>query len=109
MVLALAFTESSLNYNVKHKGNRAIGVCGIIPVFHKKILSEYKVKINSLRACEVVYNYYLELNNGDKLKALIDYKGIENKKNLYLAKRVLKLENEIKQKGIKWEKEDYTI
>ena len=44
----------------------------------------------------MVYNYYLELNNGNKIKALSDYKGIESKDNMYLVYRVLEIEKGLK-------------
>lgn len=95
--MALAFTESSLNYNVKHKGNVAKGICGIIPTYHKDLLEENNVRINSLKACEVVLASYLEENKGDLIKSLKDYKGIESKKNIYLVYKVLDIEKKIKQ------------
>lgn len=96
MVLALAFTESSLDYNAKHKNDVAVGICGVIPKFHQELLDKNNVYINSLKACEVVYNYYLELNNGNKIKALKSYKGIESKDNIYLVYRVLEIEKGLK-------------
>ena len=96
LVLALAFTESSLNYKARHKGNVAVGICGIVPKFHKELLKENNVKINSLKACELVYNYYLELNNGNKVAALKEYKGIESKSNMYLVYKVLEIERNLK-------------
>ena len=95
-MIALAFTESSLNYRVKHDNNIAQGICGVVPKFHKELLEENNVKLNSLKACEVVYNYYLELNNGNKIKALKDYKGVVSKDNMYLVYRVLELERGLK-------------
>ena len=95
-MIALAFTESSLNYRVKHDKNIAQGICGVVPKFHKELLEGNNVKLNSLKACEVVYNYYLELNNGNKIKALKDYKGVVSKDNMYLVYRVLELEKELK-------------
>ena len=97
LVLALAFTESSLNYNVKHKGDVAKGICGIIPVYHKELLKDNNVKINSLKACEVVYEYYLQESKGNKVKALKEYKGISSKKNTYLIFKVIELEKKIKK------------
>lgn len=96
MIIALAYTESSLDYKAKHKGSKAVGICGVIPKFHKELLKENNTPINSLRACEVVYNYYLELNNGNKIKALKNYKGIESKDNIYLVYKVLEIEKGLK-------------
>jgi len=95
-VIALAFTESSLNYRVKHDKDIAQGICGVVPRFHKGLLEENNAKLNSLKACEVVYNYYLELNNGNKIKALKDYKGVVSRDNMHLVYRVLELERELK-------------
>ena len=44
----------------------------------------------------MVYNYYLELNNGNKIKALKSYKGIESKDNIYLVYKVLEIEKGLK-------------
>jgi len=95
--LALAFTESSLNYDVKHKKDIAKGICGVIPKFHKDKLDELSIDINSLRACEAIYIDYLEQYKGNKVKALVEYKGIESKANMYLVYRVLEIENKIKE------------
>lgn len=44
----------------------------------------------------MVYNYYLELNNGNKIKALKSYKGIESNDNIYLVYKVLEIEKGLK-------------
>lgn len=95
-MIALAFTESSLNYKVKHSRDIAQGICGVVPKFHKELLKENNVKLNSLKSCEVVYNYYLELNNGNKVAAIRDYKGIKSNNNMYLVYKVIEIEKEIK-------------
>ena len=74
MVLALAFTESSFRYDVKHPDKLTKGVGGI-KVFHKTVND-----INSLPAIEEVWVKYLTQAKGDKRKALKLYKG--TKKNL---------------------------
>lgn len=91
----MAITESSLNYKVKHKKDIAKGICGITD-FHIDLLKENNVRVNSLKACEIVYNYYLELNNGNKVAALRDYKGIKSKSNMYLVYKVIEIEKELK-------------
>lgn len=96
LVISLAFTESSLNYNAKHKRDIAKGICGIVPKFHQELLKENNVKLNSLKSCEVVYNYYLELNNGNKVKAIRDYKGIKSNDNMYLVYKVIEIEKELR-------------
>lgn len=98
IVLALAFTESSLDYSVKHKKDVAKGICGVVPKFHKDKLDDLGIDINSLKACEVIYTDYLEQYKGNKVKALVAYKGIEDKANIYLVYRVLDIENKINQK-----------
>ena len=74
MVLALAFTESSFRYDVKHPDNYTLGIGGLKP-FHKTLND-----INSLLAVEEVWVKYLTITKGDKRKALKLYKG--TKKNL---------------------------
>lgn len=81
---------------MKHNRDIAKGICGITPKFHKELLEENNTKLNSLKACEVVYNYYLDLNNGNKINALKDYKGIESKDNMYLVYKVLEIEEKLK-------------
>jgi len=73
MVLALGFTESSFNFNVKHPDKLTKGLGGI-KVFHKTVND-----INSLLAIEEVWVKYLTQVKGDKRKALKLYKG--TKKN----------------------------
>ena len=74
----------------------AKGICGVVPKYHKELLEENKAKLNSLKACEVVYNYYLELNNGNKIKAIRDYKGIKSNDNMYLVYKVIEIERDLK-------------
>ena len=100
MVIALADTETGLNHYVKHKGDVAQGICGVVPEYHSETLKRLNVDLNSLKACEVVYLDYLKKNNGNKVKALADYKGIKSKKNIYLVYKVLDKEKQIKD--LKW-------
>lgn len=65
-------------------------------MYHNETLKRLSVNLNSLKACEVVYLDYLKKNNGNKIKALIDYKGIKSKKNMYLVYKVLDKEKQIK-------------
>lgn len=96
----MADSESGLKHNVKHKRDIAKGICGIVPEYHNDLLNKLGVNLNSLKACEVVYLYYLEKNNGNKIKAIIDYKGIKSKDNIYLVYKVLEKEKQLK--GLKW-------
>jgi hypothetical protein len=92
----LAFSESSLRYDVKHSKKSVIGICGIDKVFWADELRENGIKINSLSACEYVLNYYLEQNSGNKKKALAAYKGL--KKDVKVNKVVdnmIKIEKKI--------------
>lgn len=95
LILALCFTESSLNKNVKHYYSYVKGYCGIDTRYWGEDLEENDIPINSLRAGEYVLNHYLEKHNGNKFKAISDYKGIITQK--HLVKDVLKLEKKLKQ------------
>lgn len=86
-----------MNYNAKHDLDDVVGICGVSKKYHKDKLDGLNININSLRACEAIYLEYLEQNKGNKIKALIDYKGIEDKKNIYLAYQVVEKENIIKE------------
>lgn len=89
-----------MDYKAIHKNNIAQGICGIVPEYHNETLNRLNVDLNSLKACEVVYLDYLKKNNGNKIKALADYKGVESKKNMYLVYKVLEKEKQIKD--LKW-------
>ena len=72
MVLAIGYTESGLNYNIKHPDKNTIGIGGIKRL-HKTI-----ARINSLEAIEEVYLKYLRICKGNNKKALQSYKGTKN-------------------------------
>ena len=94
----LAFSESSLRYDVKHSKKSVFGICGIDKVFWAEELKENDIKINSLKSCEYVLNYYLEQNSGDKKAALREYKGvIKDKKVSGVVETILKKEKELKK------------
>ena len=94
----LAFSESSLRYDVKHSKKSVTGICGIDKVFWADELKENGIKINSLEACEYVLNYYLEQNQGNKRKAISEYKGLRtNKKVSGVVETILKREKELKR------------
>lgn len=69
MVLAIAWTESRLNYDVKHPDSMTLGTGGI-KKYHKTIAN-----INSLKAIEEVWIKYLRKHKGNVNKALMAYKG----------------------------------
>ena len=94
----MAFSESSLRYDVKHSKKSVIGICGIDKVFWAEELMENGIKINSLKSCEYVLNYYLEQNSGNKKKALAGYKGlIKDKKVGGVVDSILEKEKELKK------------
>ena len=68
-MLAIALTESRLNYYVKHKDSMTIGIGGL-KKYHKTI-----APINSLMALEEVWIKYLRKHKGNINKALMSYKG----------------------------------
>lgn len=85
--MALCFTESSLNYNVKHHGrydSGTKGICGIKPCWNELLDG---VDRNSLQAGSIVISHLLETHSLDK--ALHKYKG---------AKKSHKEVNSVKQK-----------
>lgn len=95
MVVAIAITESTLDYNTKHKINSIKGICGIDTKFWKEELKENNIKVNSLQSCLYVYEvYYNQTNN--KAKAIKLYKGIRSKDNYWIIKKVIKIENSLK-------------
>ena len=95
----LAFSESSLRYDVKHSKKSVIGICGIDKVFWAEELKENGIKVNSLEACEYVLNYYLEQNQGNKRKAISEYKGLRNnKKDSGVVETILRKEKKLKDR-----------
>ena len=93
----MAFSESSLRYDVKHSKKSVAGICGIDKVFWAEELKENGIKINSLEACEYVLNYYLEQNQGNKRKAISEYKGLRNNKKVSgVVETILQKEKELK-------------
>ena len=94
----LAFSESSLRYDVKHSKESVFGICGINKVFWAEELKEKGIKINSLKSCEYVLNYYLEQNSGNKKRALTKYKGlVKDKKVGGIIETILQKEKELKK------------
>ena len=74
-----------------------VGICGIDKVFWAEELKENGIKINSLKSCEYVLNYYLEQNSGDKKAALAGYKGwVKDKKVGGVVETILQKEKELK-------------
>ena len=93
--MALCFTESSLRKDVKHFYSYVIGYCGIDKRYWSKDLKENNIPINSLKAGEVIYDYLLDKNKGNKYRTLLEYKGIVTQ--THLVDRVLELEKKLKE------------
>ena len=94
----MAFSESSLRYDVKHSKKSVTGICGIDKVFWAEELKENGIKINSLKSCEYVLNYYLEQNSGNKKAALRRYKGVNKDKKVGgIIETMLEKEKELKR------------
>lgn len=92
--LAIAWTESTWNFNANHKdGGRTVGICGVLPEYWDEYLTERDIPINSVAACIEIYNFYKEENNGSREKAIKEYKGIQN--NTYLINKTIKLKDKI--------------
>ena len=96
-LLYLCFSESSLNYSANHQG-RYTHVCGVDPIW-KPYLSERNIPYNTLQAGWEVYMYYYYKNNQDRLKAILEFKGVEhNKKVKEISKKIIKATNKVKTK-----------
>ena len=98
LTLALCFTESNLNYEVKHKrkwDKSTIGICGLKTKYWIDEIDEINHQnINSLYAGSLVLEYLLNKYSGDLEKTLKHYKGAD--KNLESVKRVIELYEGIK-------------
>ena len=96
--MANCFKESSLKYDVVHKGKfdfLTTGICGI-KLFWIDIIPELNEdNINTLKGGEMVMNYLLVKHKGNKYEALKEYKG--SIKNLKPVHSVLELEKRLKE------------
>lgn len=92
LALALAWTESTWNYDAKHSST-AEGICGIKPEHWQEYLDSINVELNSLEACLAVYKTYEKKHNNSKFHMLKDYKGIRAKKNIPLVLKTIKIKN----------------
>ena len=90
--LAIAWTESTWNFNANHKSD-AEGICGVIPDYWAEYLSSKNIDVNSVAACIEIYKFYKEENKGSKTKAIKEYKGIEN--NIQLIEKTLTIRDKI--------------
>ena len=98
LYLALAFTESSLNYYIDHgdKGE-TVGPCGIKLEYWEDLLVEQNISPYSIRSCEAVFNELLKQYKTPYL-ALKKYKGIESQKKAWIVKKVFKIQKELIRK-----------
>lgn len=95
-ILVLCFTESSLNYDVKHSKKSIEGkICGVDKLWIDEIPEINQNNINSLYAGNLVFNFFMDKYK-DKKISLIKYKGIKSKSKISLATNVIKLENKLK-------------
>lgn len=90
--LAIAWTESTWNFNADHKSD-AEGICGVIPDYWEDYLASKNIDVNSVAACIEIYKVYKEENKGSKEKAIKEYKGIEN--NIHLIEKTLQIRDKI--------------
>ena len=97
LVLANAFNESSLNYEVIHKGKfdkTTVGISGIKSNFWIKAIPELNEdNINSLYGGYLVLNHLLAKHNGNEFKALAEYKG--SRTNFIPVYKVLEIKKRI--------------
>jgi hypothetical protein len=95
-ILTLCFSESSLDYSAVHQG-RYTNICGVDPLW-KDYLKERNVPYNSLQAGWEIFLYYYEKNNHNKLKAILEFKGVEkNAKVKAISKKIITITNTIKK------------
>ena len=90
--LAIAWTESTWNFDANHKSD-AEGICGVIPEFWEDYLKSKNIDVNSVAACIEIYKFYKDENRGSKTKAIKEYKGIEN--NIHLIEKTLSIRDKI--------------
>lgn len=99
LTVALCFTESSLNYNVKHYGRFDISTSGICGLKSKYWIDEIEEitheNINSLYAGSKVLEYLLIKYDNDLFKALKHFKGAN--KNLKPVHKVIRIYKNIKE------------
>ena len=98
-LLYLCFSESSLNYGAVHQG-RYTNVCGVDPIW-KPYLKERNIPYNSLQAGWEIYMYYYHKNSKNRLKAILEFKGVEhNQKVKEISKKIITKTNTIKKEPL---------
>ena len=93
LVLAIALTESNVNYNAKHQDVFTIGIGGIKSIFWSDLLGN--VNPNSLEAIDIIITYLIDKNNGNIYRAIADYKGAD--KNLSTTNKCWKLYKQLEK------------
>ena len=96
--MAIAITESGIDYDVSHPDLFTTGIGGIKSLFWKDILGE--TNPNSLEAIDKVISYLIDKNNGNVYKAIKDYKGAD--KNMVSTNKCWNLYKQLKDK--QWKK-----
>ena len=73
-----------------------IGVCGVNEHLWKDYLQEKGIHYNSLKAGLEVYKFYLNANNGNKKKAILNFKGVDkNQKVKEIVDKILVIESKL--------------
>ena len=92
----LCFSETSLREDVLHQGLYE-SYCGVNPFIWKDDLDKKGIDYNSLRGGLEVYKFYLKVNNGNKKKAILDFKGAnKNQKVKEIVDKILVIEKELR-------------
>ena len=92
----LCFSETSLREDVLHQGLYE-SYCGVNPFIWKDDLDKKGIDYNSLRGGLEVYKFYLKVNNGNKKKAILDFKGVDkNQKVKEIVDKILVIEKELR-------------
>ncbi len=96
MSVLILFSESSGNKNAKHSKKNVQGWCGVDVSIWGGELKQNDIEVNSLKACDYIFNKYLEENNWNKKLSLYAYKGVENNiKVKGIIENMIKIEKKI--------------
>ena len=93
LVLAIAITESGINYEAKHPDCQTFGIGGIKNLFWSDLLGD--VNPNSFEAIDIIISYLIDKNNGNIYEAIKDYKGAD--KNLSTTNKCYSLYKQLKK------------
>lgn len=84
-----------MDYNAKHKRKDVVGICGVSTTYWGDLLKENGVKVNSLKACLVIYKELLNKHK-NKRATIKAYKGIETKSNMWIVDKTIEIERKMK-------------